>query len=202
VAKHTKKIRNLKILTKSHPAIQALMNGEDAPELHGNKVWASSYFIMDFLDDNPPAENASILEIGCGWGVLSLYCAKNFNVNVLATDADKNVFPFLKLHAHENGVNINTKVSKYEKIGDDVLARQDMIVGGDICFWDELVDPLYDTIKRGLENGVKTIVIADPGRPTFHDLAARCKKDFRAFLISYAVAEPSAYDGWLLIVSN
>ena len=136
------------------------MNEKNAPTIHGDKVWASSYFIMDFLDDNPPAENSSVLEVGCGWGVLSLYCAKKFNAKVLATDADRNVFPFLKLHAEENGVKIKTKISRYEKISDAVLAKQDIIVGGDICFWDEQVDALYDTIKRALKNGVKTIIIA------------------------------------------
>lgn len=178
------------------------MNEKNAPEIHGDKVWASSYFIMDFLDDNPPAENASIMEIGCGWGALSLYCAKKFKAKVLATDADKNVFPFLKLHADENSVKVKTKVSKYEKISDATLAKQDLIVGGDICFWDELVDPLYDTIKRAMANGVQTVIIGDPGRPPFHDLAARCKKDFRAFLIPYGVSDPANYDGYLLVVSN
>ncbi len=202
MAKHIKKVRDLKILTKKHPAIQALMNEKNAPKIHGDKVWASSYFIMDFLDDNPPANNSSILEIGCGWGVLSLYCAKKYHAKVLATDADKNVFPFLKLHAQENDVKIKTKISRYEKISDAVLAKQDLIVGGDICFWDEQVDALYDTIKRGLANGVKTIIIADPGRPTFHDLAQRCKKDFRAFLIAYGVSDPANYDGYLLVISN
>lgn len=202
MAKHIKKIRDLKILTKKHPDILALMNNEDAPEIHGDKVWASSYFIMDFLDDNPPAEKSSILEIGCGWGALSLYCAKTFKAKVLATDADKHVFPFLKLHAAVNDVKIKTKVSKFEKLSDAVLAKQDMIVGGDICFWDELVDPLYDTIERGLANGVRTIIIADPGRPPFFDLAQRCKDDFRAFLISYSVADPADYHGYLLVVSN
>ena len=202
MAKHVKKIRDLKILTKKHPTIQTLMNTENAPEIHGNKVWASSYFIMDFLDENPPPKNSSILEVGCGWGVLSLYCAKKFKAKVLATDADKNVFPFLKAHADENGVRVKTRVSRYEKISDRTLAKQDIIVGGDICFWDEQVDALYDTIRRALANGVKTIIIADPGRPTFHNLAERCKADFRAFLIPYGVSDPANYDGYLLLVSN
>ena len=202
MAKHIKKIRDLKILTKKHPSIRALMSHDDAPEIHGDKVWASSYLIMDFLDLNPPADKSSILEIGCGWGALSLYCAKKFNAKVLATDADKHVFPFLKLHATENKLKVNTRVSKFEELDDALLAKQDFIVGGDICFWDELVDPLYDTVKRGLANGVQTIIIADPGRAPFFDLAQRCKDDFRAFLISYAVADPADYDGYLLVVSN
>jgi predicted nicotinamide N-methyase len=202
LAKHIKKVRDLKILTKKHPDIQALMTEKDAPEIHGDKVWGSSYFIMDFLDDNPPEDGSSILEIGCGWGVLSLYCAKKFKANVLATDADKFVIPFIKLHAEANDIKLKTKVSKYEKISDATLAKQDMLLGGDICFWDELVEPLYQTIKRALDNGVKTIVIGDPGRSTFLELAKRCQKDFRAFLISYAVIDPAPYDGYLLIVSN
>ncbi|MCB1705567.1 MAG: class I SAM-dependent methyltransferase [Halioglobus sp.] len=202
MAKHIKKVRGLKILTRKHPSIQSLMNEKHAPRIHGDKVWASSYFIMDFLDDNPPPEKTSILELGCGWGILSLYCAQTFKANVLASDADRNVFPFLKLHAAENDVKIRTRISRYEKLSDTVLSKQDIIVGGDICFWDEQVDALYDTIKRALKNGVKTIIIADPGRPTFHDLAQRCKADFRAFLIPYGVSDPANYDGYLLLISN
>lgn len=202
MAKHIKKVRDLKILTRKHPAIQALMNEKDAPEIHGDKVWFSSYMIMDYFEDNMPAEGSNILEIGCGWGILGLWCAKKFGARVLATDADRYVFPFLRLHAQENGVKVRTKVSKYEKLDSELLAKQDYIVGGDICFWDELVEPLYQTIKRGIESGVKTIVIADPGRSTFLELAERCKKDFRAFLISYAIIDPDTYDGYLLIISN
>lgn len=202
MAKHIKKVRDLKILTRKHPAIKALMTEQDAPEIHGDKVWFSSYLIMDFLEDNLPAAGSNVLEIGCGWGILSLWCAKRFDAKVLATDADKHVFPFLKLHATENEVKVKTKVSKYEKLSSELLAKQDLVVGGDICFWDELVEPLYQTIKRAMDSGVKTVIIADPGRSTFLELAERCKQDFRAFLVSYAIIDPSEYDGYLLIISN
>ncbi len=46
------------------------------------------------------------MEVGCGWGLLSIYCAKNFQAQLTGVDADKNVFPFLKLHAKANGVKI------------------------------------------------------------------------------------------------
>ena len=53
----------------------------------------------------------------------------------------------------ENGVKVKTKVSKFEKLDQKLLARQDLVLGGDICFWDELVEPLYQTIRNCMDAG-------------------------------------------------
>src|SRR5690606_16896074 len=103
-----------------------MMKKADAPEIHGDKVWFSSYFIMDFLDANPPKPKSRIMEIGCGWGLLSMYCIKNFQAKALGVDADKNVFPFLELHAERNGVKIKTKAARFENLKPSVLSKQDI----------------------------------------------------------------------------
>ena len=41
-----------------------------------------------------------VLEIGCGWGS-PIICAKEFETKRI--DADKNVLPYLQLHAEING---------------------------------------------------------------------------------------------------
>jgi len=195
-------VRGLDIYPPKHPAVQRLLGQVDSPEIHGDKVWFSSYFIMDFLDENPPAPKSRIMEIGCGWGVLSMYCTKYFGAKTLGIDADKNVFPFLELHAKRNDVKIKTKACRYENLKPELLAKQDIILGGDICFWDELVDPLYTLITNALEAGVKQIVIADPGRPPFLRLARRCKRDFKAKLKSVSISKPKSHTGNLLIINN
>ena len=178
------------------------MRGENAPEIHGDKVWFSSYFIMEYLEDNPLPKKAKVLEIGAGWGLLSIWCAKKFGNKCLAVDADKHVMPFVDLHAKENKVKVDTLVSKYEDIPADTLAKYDVMLGGDICFWESLVNPLYKTIKGALDNGVKTVVIADPGRSTFLKLAKKCQRNLNAILVSYAIIDPNAYDGYLLIIKR
>jgi len=195
-------VRGLQLYTKQHPKLQKLLSRADAPEIHGDKIWFSSYFIMDYLAANPPAKKSRIMEIGSGWGPLSIYCAQNFRAKVTAVDADPNVFPFLDLHARLNDVKVKTKVCRYEDLKPKLLAKQDLIVGGDICFWDELVDPLHQLIKTALEAGVKRIVIADPGRPPFMRLARRCRRLHGGRLRSVSISTPRIHTGYLLIVQN
>lgn len=195
-------VRDLTIYPKQHPKVKKLQAKAGYPEIHGDKVWFSSYFIMDWLDANPPAPRTSILEIGCGWGLLGMYCAKNFKAKVLATDADANVFPLLQLHAEANDIRIKTKVGRYEELKPALLAKQDLVLGADICFWDELVDPLHQLIKNALDAGVATIVIADPGRSPFLRLARRCRKLYKGSLRSVAIEKPRKHDGYLLIIRN
>lgn len=199
---NTQTVRGLEICTKHHPKLRKLLATDEHPEIHGDKVWFSSYFIMDHLEAEPPQPRSRIMEIGCGWGLLGIYCAKNFGAKVTAVDADPNVFPFLELHAKKNKAKVKAKVSRYEDLKPKLLARQDMIVGGDICFWDELVDPLHELIKKALAAGVQRIIIADPGRPPFLRLARRCRKHHGAKLRSVSIATPRSHSGYLLIIKN
>ncbi|HTR01357.1 MAG TPA: methyltransferase [Candidatus Acidoferrum sp.] len=195
-------IRGVKIYPPDHKRVQKLLTGDSEPEIHGDKVWFSSYFIMDHLEANPPEPKTRILDIGCGWGALAIYCVKQFRAKVTGVDADKYVFPLLDLHAKLNNVNVGKKVSKYEDLKPDFLAKQDIILGGDICFWDELVEPLHTLIKNALDAGVKKIVIADPGRPPFLRLARRCRKLYKGKLKSVKITAPRRNDGYLLIIEK
>ena len=202
IAADTKTVRGLTVYKNKSQAIKSLLNLNDDPEIHGNKVWYSSFFIIDYLDANPPKMKAHIIEAGCGWGLLSIYCAKNFNARVTGVDADKNVFPFLTLHAKANGVKIKKSISRYENLERNIIAKQDLILGADICFWKELIDPLYNMINKAVKDGVARIIIADPGRAPFLKLAKRCVKNFGAELIEVKIQEPKTKHGYLLIIET
>ncbi len=195
-------VRGVKIYPPKHKRVLKLLANESAPEIHGDKVWYSSYFIMDYLDANPPKPKTRVLDIGCGWGALAIYCVKNFQAKVTGVDADKHVFPLLDLHAKLNNVNVSSKVSKYEDLKPEFLAKQQLIVGGDICFWDELVDPLHTLIKNALAAGVEKIVISDPGRSPFLKLARRCRRLYKAKIKQVKITSPRRHDGYLLIIEN
>ena len=198
--KHIKEVRGLKLFKKKHKTIKKLLKETSVPEIHGDKVWYSSYLILDYLQEHPPEKGAKILEIGCGWGILGIHCVKEFKSKVTGVDADENVFPFLEIHAKLNKTKITPLVSRYESLKGGLLAEQDMILGGDICFWDELIEPLYKLIKKAVKNGVETIIIADPGRSPFNKLAKRCKKEFGAELLDVEMDNPYKEDGYLLII--
>ncbi len=195
----TEEVRGLTIYPPKHPKVKKL---QEETEIHGDKVWFSSYFIMDWLDAHPLAPRTKVLEIGSGWGLLGMYCAKNFKAKVLATDADSNVFPLLELHSKVNDINLKTKTIRYEEIKQSTLSKHELVLGADICFWDELVDPLHELIKNALSAGVKQIIIADPGRSPFLRLARRCRKLYKASLRQAKVKTPKKHEGYLLIIDN
>jgi len=157
---------------------------------------------MDFLQNNPPAEGYKVLELGCGWGLAGIHCAKFYQSNVIAVDADGAVFPYLQLHAKHNDVTIETWEQRFEDIDPQQLADIDMIIASDVCFWDELAEALYQLIKRACKAGVSRIVVTDPERPPFFDLANRCMDEFYGELFQWDVDEPRRASGCLLLIEN
>jgi len=193
----------LKILKSGHKEMRHLKKAGHEPEIHGNKFWNSSYLIMDYLKKHPIRKRARVMEIGCGWGLLGIYCAKNFDARVTGVDADKHVLPYMELHARINGVNVKMEQNSFEKLTVERLSKVDIILGSDICFWDYMTVPLYNLIRRSLRAGVEQIIIADPCRPPFTELATRCiNKLDNAVTIERAVTNPVHASGELLIIKK
>src|SRR6266540_19519 len=107
-------------------------------------------------------------------GLMGIACAKTFQAQVTGLDADAAVFPYLQLHAQRNGVHIATRHGTFAGLTPQDLAAFELIVGADICFWEELVDPLYQLVRHSVAAGVAEILLADPSRPPFDELCARC----------------------------
>lgn len=169
--KHSRNLFGLTVLKNSHPDARRLRRQAGEPSLHGNKLWKSTTVLMDYLQESPPPKQSRILEIGCGWGLSGIFCAKTFDADVTSLDADENVLPFTEYHAKANNVTTNTIAMRFEDISAEQLEQFDVIIGADICFWDELTDTLYQLINRAIEAGVPRIILTDPGRPPFRDLA-------------------------------
>lgn len=171
-------------------------------QLHGNKLWGSTYVLLDYLRGHPPPEHSRVLEVGCGWGLPGIYCAKRFSAEVTATDADAQVFPYLQLHAGLNDVAISTQSGDFDSLTKSQLSGFDWLIAADICFWDELVNPVYNLVARACEAGIKKIVIADPQRPSFFAMAERCVEDFYAELLPVEIYRPRKLQGCVLVLEN
>jgi predicted nicotinamide N-methyase len=189
----------LKILSNKHKAIHKIREQANIPEIYGDKIWCSSYFIMDHFLKNPITQKSKVIEIGCGSGILSIFCTKEFDSKVIGVDADSNVILFLQVHAKKNEMKIKTKVCRYENLKPKLLAGQDLIVGGDICFWDELVEPLFKLIRLAMRQQIGKIIIADLGRTPFLKLAKCCQKKYKAELIPVSTRKK---DGCLLVING
>jgi predicted nicotinamide N-methyase len=182
------------LLEPKHRLIRRLKKAYQ-PSVHGHKTWSASFLLMDYLQHEPLARRARVLEIGCGWGPGSVFCAKRFGARVTALDIDREVFPFVEVLAELNEVKVKPLVSRFEKISDDDLGSFDVIVASDICFWDNLVKPLSRFVGRALDNGVKRVIVTDPGRPTFYEFCDLARKQHKVTLQEWYSVEPDYFAG-------
>ena len=136
------RFRGVAIPTGSHPGIRKVKRQGVEPSIHGNKLWKSSCLVIDYLKQNPPEHADSVIDVGCGWGASGIWCAKKLGSDVTSMDADPDVFPFLEVAADLNGVVTTPLVSRFEELTKRQLSQFDLLIAADICFWDELVDPV------------------------------------------------------------
>jgi predicted nicotinamide N-methyase len=190
----------LTMLHPSHPEVRRLQQDAPRPTLHGHKVWPTSFVLLDYLHQRGVAPQARVLDLGCGWGLVGIACAKTFQAQVTGLDADAAVFPYLQLHAQCNGVHLATRHSTFAALTPQDLAVFDLLVGADICFWEDLVDPFYQLIRHGVAAGVAEILVADPSRPPFDELCARCVPQGNAEVFTWTMTTPVAETGRILRV--
>ncbi|MFT7224381.1 MAG: putative nicotinamide N-methyase [Cellvibrionaceae bacterium] len=156
--------------------------------------------MIDYLNVHPPKKRWRILDVGCGWGISGIYCAKNFAAKVTGLDADDTAFAFLDFHAELNGVKVITLKSRFEKMTVARLADYDMIIGSDICFWDEVTNALYHMINRARRLGIKRVVIADPGRSPFRQMAEKYQEKHEVVYDNWSFPHPINISGLVLDV--
>ncbi len=187
----------VRCLLSPHPQVRKLKHNH-RPGSHGNKVWKTSWMLMDYLDRNGAIEDGAALDIGCGWGLTGIFLAKRFNTTVTGVDIDPEIQPYLQLHAEINQTEIRFLNKAYEQIRAPILRGIDIMVGTDICFWEELIDPLRKLINRARRAGVRQIFVADPGRPTFEDLSEFFLGRYQTELIDWEIQTPVYTAGKIL----
>ena len=197
-----RRFRGVRIPTGSHPAIRRLKRQGIEPSIHGNKLWKSSALLIDYLKKHPPEHSRRIIDVGCGWGISGIWCARQFGSKVTSMDADPDVFPFLQATADLNGVETRHLVSRCEKLATKDLAKYDMLIAADICFWDELVKPVTNMVNRAVKAGVKQILIADPERAPFFEIAEKCADKHCAEVLEWQTSGSVEARGAIMVIEN
>ena len=150
-----------------------------SPYCFGYRVWTSCWLIMDYLMALGTPPGLKVMDVGCGWGLAGIFCAKKLQASVTCVDADPEVFPYLHLHAELNRVRVSTLQKRYEHLNSGDLEGVDLLMGADICFWDEMTAQIVAMVDQALTCGVRLILIADPGRSSFKKLADHCDGQLR-----------------------
>ncbi|MFL2495131.1 MAG: methyltransferase domain-containing protein [Porticoccaceae bacterium] len=61
-------------------------------------------------------KGSKILDVGCGWGLTSIYLAKIFDAKVTASDIDPNVEAFLRLHSSINQCHVKFEAKPFQRL--------------------------------------------------------------------------------------
>ena len=191
----------LSVLLSRHPEVRKLKRLH-VSSFHGNKFWASGWLLMEFFRRRGLPEGTRVLDVGCGWGLTGIYCAKKHNAVVTGVDIDSEVFPYLRLHAEINKVKIATMKRAFGGLTGKHLKDFDVLIGADICFWDKLVCSLKRLINRALQTGPRMVLIADPGRPTFEELAKYFAEKRGAEILDCTVQRPRRIQGRILKIGS
>lgn len=200
---HTRDFFGLTLLLGSHPAVRRLRKSSPQHSHHGNKLWKASALLVDYLAEFPPAHNSRILEIGAGWGLAGIYCAKHWAADVTALDIDEAVFPVLALQASHNDVRLTPRIQSLETLTASDLNEFDMLIASDICFWDDLSRPVASLLQLASSLGIR-VVVSDPGRPPFiaavDTLAENLEEPSRSQMIleNWSVPHPYNCGGLIL----
>ena len=193
--------KGLQVLKSSHPEVRKIKRKQSGHSAHGNKVWRSSFVMLDYLETHPLKENSRALEIGCGWGLAGLYLSKFQNIDVKGIDIDPSVKPYFELQNKINGCELNFEACSFESLSHQTLSKYQYLIGTDICFWDELTEPLFGLIQKARGAGVKKILIADPGRPPFWALAERCADKLGSEVITRRIDQPWKSEKYVLVIT-
>ena len=191
----------VRALLSTHKEIRRLKE-ENAPSFHGYKHWASSWLLIDYIRSRKLRSNSYVLDLGCGWGLAGIYCAKSFKAEVTAVDKDISVFPYLELHTKINHVTISMEQKDFKELRQAYLKDIDVIIGSDICFWDSLISPLKLLILRGLHAGIRAVIIADPGRDPFEELGRYFVKRKMGEIIEWSTLRPNRIQGRILRIET
>ena len=196
-----KTIAGLQVPYARHPRVRAIKRQGHHPSIHGTKLWNSSSVLIDYIASNTAINPRSVVDAGCGWGLAGIWCAELYGASVAAVDADASVMPYLELVAELNNVEITPVTAQFQQLEAPLLGATDWLIAADICFWDELVDPVAAMIERAIESGTKRIMISDPRRDPFFQMADHILSEYGGELVEWRVAD-SRQSGVVLVIEN
>jgi len=181
-------LHNVKIPLSTDKDIKRIKRTKAKPVSHGNKVWNSSLTIIDFLSRYNLNKIDTALDIGCGWGVVLAYLEKQ-GVDCCGVDIDKNTKHYIDVVNKLNKTNVGALHMDYKELPDKVFEKVNLIIGCDICYWENHVPNMISLIKKAK----CPVLISDPGRDTFWELTEKVKGNLHEIVLK----KPRAVRGYV-----
>jgi len=72
------------------------------------------------------------------------------------------------------------------------------MIGADICFWDDMVNPLENLVGRAMDMGVKLVLFSDPGRLPFDKFGEDLVKNMPGGMWNHTLWHPYSFEGEVL----
>jgi len=117
-----KAIHNIKIPLSSDKEIQQIKRKTAKPVSHGNKVWNSSFTIIDFLSRYNLQKIDTAIDVGCGWGVVLAYLQKQ-GIDCGGIDIDVNTKPYVDVVNKYNKTDVDVLYMDYKELPRKVFNR-------------------------------------------------------------------------------
>ena len=191
-------VHGVKALKPNHPEVAQLQREGYQPSDFGSRIWRSSYLLIDYLSDRSFEDTNDVIELGCGWGLAGTYLQKWHDVEVTATDIDADVFPYQQLLCRHNGVAMRTQQCSLSGLCRENLKQVDLMIGADICYSETNASDLESLCHRLADQGGGELILADSGRPPFHQLAEKLAHRYAVELTPTRLELPAIASGQVL----
>lgn len=192
------RVHGIKTLKRKHPEVLRLLQDGLLPVEFGSRIWRASYLLIDYLSKQALSSQQHVLELGCGWGLPSIYAKKQFGMQVTSTDADCNVFAYQKLISTINDADIIQKRSSFTELSSQNLRGYDVLMGADICYSPAHAKSLEELFHHYLAQRDGRIVLADSGRTPFFHLVERLSHSYDIELEEVRIDLPVRGSGHVL----
>ncbi|WP_319525897.1 methyltransferase [uncultured Desulfosarcina sp.] len=127
------------------------------------KIWEASTVLADYLARQPAHAHETLLEVGCGLGLVGIVAAKS-GYRVTMTEIDPHALNFARANALINGCP-EIVVERLDWNTPGLTGRFDMIVGSETVYKPEHIDSLETLFDRYLDPK-GTIILSTEMRST------------------------------------
>lgn len=124
----------------------------------GLRTWEASLFLSEYFVHEAFLVNKSVLELGCGTGLVGISLLKNkLCESVIFTDGDIGVVEKMSNILSHNGVNGNSQQLLW---GESQVPSVDILVAADVTYDISVLPSLHETLKSAFSSGCQQIFIA------------------------------------------